>query len=380
LRTPLTPVIARLALLRRDPSLGAAAKSGLEMIRRNVELEARLIDDLLDITRLSRGQLKLDVTAVDAHQALRDALEIYDHEIQRRHQQVELDLSAAHHRVRADAVRLQQVFWNLIGNSVKYTPDGGVIRLRSSNPPIGTDGNGSAAGLQCWLRVEITDTGIGIPPELMPRIFDPFEQGEQTLTRRYGGLGLGLSISRTLVQMHGGTLTAASAGKGKGATFTIELPAIVAPADATTPPAAERGPEPMPAATATATAPIALRPSAQRILLVDDNEDTLRVMARLLRLGGHQVVTADSMEAALHAAGQPFDLLITDIGLPDGTGWDLMRTLCQRGPVRAIAISGFSMEDDVSRSKDAGFLQHLSKPVNPEELEQAIRRAVARGV
>jgi CheY-like chemotaxis protein len=287
-------------------------------------------------------------------------------------------LSAAHHTVHADAVRLQQVFWNLIGNAVKYTPEGGTLRLRSSNPPtdVAAGGDGSPGAPRPWLRVEVTDTGIGIEPEVMPRIFDPFEQGEQTLTRRYGGLGLGLSISRTLVQMHGGTLTATSAGRGAGATFTIELPTVAEPAEVTAPPApAEQAPELKPAA----PEPVAHREAtaARRILLVDDNEDTLRVMARLLRLSGHQVVTADTMEAALHAASQPFDLLITDIGLPDGTGWDLMRTLRSRGPVRGIAISGFSMDDDVTRSTEVGFLQHLCKPVNPEELEQAIRRAAA---
>jgi PAS domain S-box-containing protein len=358
LRTPLTPVLARLALMKREVNLSNTFKSGLEMIRRNVELEARLIDDLLDMTRLARGQLKLHPEVIDAHEKMLAALEIYDAEITARKQTVSIELNAREHFVLADGVRVQQVFWNLIGNAVKYTPERGRITIRSTNESEGGPGK---------LRVQVIDNGIGIDPEVMPRLFDPFEQGEQTLTRRYGGLGLGLSISRTLIQMQGGTVTAESDGKGLGATFTVDLPTIPAPAP--TPPPEMKPEPPSPAQLISAEAAV------QRILLVDDNEDTLRVMARLLRLNGHHVTTAESVTAALAAATEPFDLLITDIGLPDGTGWELMRELRRRGPVRGIALSGFSMDEDIRRSRDVGFIEHLCKPIMPDDLEEAIRRA-----
>jgi PAS domain S-box-containing protein len=357
LRTPLTPVLARLGLMKREPDLSPSMRSGMEMIRRNVELEARLIDDLLDTTRLARGQMKLQAETIDAHMQIMAALEIYESEIPARKQTVALDLKAGSHQVKADSVRLQQVFWNLIGNAVKYTPDGGSLTIRSQN----TARDGAE-----FLTVEFIDNGIGIDAEIMPRLFDPFEQGEQTLTRRYGGLGLGLSITRTLIAMHGGTVTARSAGRGLGSTFTVDLPTVPAAAPASL---ADATPADVP--------PLAPDEAVRRILLVDDNEDTLSVIARTLRLNGHEVTTADSVATALAAAAQPFDLLITDIGLPDGTGWELMRELRTRGPVRAIALSGFSMDDDIRRSREVGFIEHLSKPVMPDELEQAIIRAAA---
>ena len=368
LRTPLTPVLARLELMKREPNLGATFKNGLQMIRRNVELEARLIDDLLDITRLARGQLKLHPETIDAHDKIRAAVEIYQGDITARSQTIHLQLDAPDHFVLADGVRLQQVFWNLLGNAVKYTPEGGHITIRSSMESH----NGHAA----LLRVRFRDNGIGIDPEVMRRLFDSFEQGEQTLTRRYGGLGLGLSISRNLIEMQGGTLTAESAGIGQGATFTVELPTVPAPVVSAVPEVLLKPEADSERSTATPSPATAV----QRILLVDDNEDTLRVMARLLRLNGHQVVTADSVNTAIQAAGEPFDLLISDIGLPDGTGWELMRELRRRGPVRGIALSGFSMDEDIRRSHEVGFIEHLCKPIMPDELEQAILRAAGHSL
>lgn len=366
LRTPLTPVLARLELMKREPNLGATFKNGLQMIRRNVELEARLIDDLLDMTRLARGQLKLHPETVDAHDKILAALEFYQGDITARSQTIHLQLDAPDHFVLADGVRLQQVFWNLLGNAVKYTPEGGHITISSSMESH----NGHAA----LLRVRFSDNGIGIDPEVMRRLFDSFEQGEQTLARRYGGLGLGLSISRNLIQMQGGTLTAESAGIGQGATFTVELPTVPAPVAPALPDVLLK-PESDAERSTTLLSPAS---AVQRILLVDDNEDTLRVMARLLRLNGHQVVTADSVNSAMQAAGEPFDLLISDIGLPDGTGWELMRELRRRGPVRGIALSGFSMDEDIRRSHEVGFIEHLCKPIMPDELEQAILRAAGQ--
>jgi CheY-like chemotaxis protein len=194
----------------------------------------------------------------------------------------------------------------------------------------------------------------------MRRLFTAFEQGEQTLTRRFGGLGLGLSISKSLIESQGGSLSASSPGKDKGATFTVEM-------KTTAPPAAAQVPAAPPAE------PTRHRPIS--ILLVEDNEDTLRVMSRLLATYGHRVKTAASMHEALEAAKERPDLIICDIGLPDGTGWDLMRSLRQQHPVRGIALSGFASDEDVQKSKGAGFVTHLAKPIDPDQLEDAIQQA-----
>jgi len=353
LRTPLTPVLARLALLRNDRSLSQEQRSALDMMRRNVELEARLIDDLLDITRIIRGSMHLHVEVVDAHEKIRNAVEIYQSEIEAKALRLDVRLEAQRHLVKADAARLQQVFWNLLSNAVKYTRRDGSITIRSFNRGAVQEGNGQPA-----LVVEVIDTGIGIEPDVMARLFDPFEQGEQVLTRRFGGLGLGLSISRSLVNMLGGKLTAVSEGRDRGARFTVELRALEQTL------VEHEQPPPAP------------QPRRQlRILLVEDNEDTLRVMSRLLRSDGYEVRTAASVKQAIDLAGSDnFDLLISDIGLPDGSGWELMKQLRAKGPVRGIALSGFSMEEDVQRSKTVGFMEHLAKPINPQELEEAILR------
>jgi hypothetical protein len=341
LRTPLTPVLARLALLKRDPALSSPVQSSVEMIRRNVELEASLIDDLLDITRIARGNLPLNLEAVDAHEKIRDALEIYKSAIAAKRQLVTLDLAARQHEVRADPARLQQIFWNLVSNAVKYTPEGGHIAIGSSNE--------NAA-----LTVQISDDGVGIEPEVMPRLFRTFEQGEQSLTRRFGGLGLGLAICKSLIEMHGGKIQAHSDGRDRGATFTVTLPTLDA---------VPRHPAPrLPA----------------RILLVEDNDDTRQVMTKLLHNAGHQVRAAASVqEARQAAAAETFDVLISDLGLPDGSGWELMRQLNAERRIRGIALSGFGTDQDMQKSKDAGFTAHLTKPIDFRRLEEAIALARA---
>ncbi len=348
LRTPLTPVLATVTSLRGADDLPADLRGLIGMIRRNVEMEARVIDDLLDLTRFGRGEVALDPEALDVHESLGDVREIARGEAEAKPIDVVLALEAAEHHVWADPARMQQVFWNLMNNAVKFTPAGGRIVVRSANPAPGT------------LTVEVSDTGVGIGPDMLGRIFHPFEQAEQTLRRRFGGLGLGLTISRRLVEMHGGTLVASSAGTDRGATFTVTL-------ETTPPPGASPRRDGVPALDGVAPGPSA----ALRILLVEDHEDTRRAMSRLLRMQGHDVTTADTVRAALElAARETFDLLISDIGLPDGSGLELMQRLRQ---VRGIALSGFGSEDDRRRSREAGFAHHLTKPVNFRTLEQLIQ-------
>jgi PAS domain S-box-containing protein len=366
LRTPLTPVLSTVQALESEPGLTPELRASIDMIRRNVELEARLIDDLLDLTRIAKGKLELHPQTVDAHESVRDALDICRDEIHTKGLKLGVELNAARHHVRADSARLQQVLWNLIKNAVKFTPEGGTITVRTSNVPAPHQGANGAAGTAAAerLMIEVRDTGIGIEPHVLPRIFDAFEQGERSITRRFGGLGLGLAISKALIDMQGGRLTADSAGPNKGAVFTVDLATVQAPV------ARAHG--------AGSSAPAA--PADLHILLVDDHEDTARAMGRLLQRLGYRITTAGSVKTALDAFGrESIDLVISDIGLPDGSGLELMRQIRQQKPVRGIALSGFGMEEDVRKSRDAGFSQHLTKPINFQKLQAVIHEVTNGG-
>jgi len=349
LRTPLTPILSTVQSLESQPNLSDEAKASLEMIRRNVELEAQLIDDLLDLTRIEHGKMAIDLQAVHLPEAVRRVRKLVESEFNARGLELRLELHESRPWVRADSARLQQVLWNLVKNAMKFTPAGGIVNVRSCTA---TEPGGERVIL------EVSDTGIGIDADLLPRIFDAFEQGERSTSPRNDGLGLGLAISRSLMKMQGGELTARSQGKGKGATFK----AAFVPAEAPT----------------TVIAPAA-QPAIENskplcILLVDDHEDTARAMGRLLEHLGHKVTLADSVAGALDAfAARKFDVLVSDIGLPDGSGLDLMRQLRQTHAVRGIALSGFGMEEDLQKSREAGFARHLTKPVSFERLEAAIR-------
>ena len=217
LRTPLTPVLLATSMLEGSPELPPHLAEYAQMIRRNVELEARLIDDLLDLTRITRGKLQLNLTAVDVHEALRRAVEICCAE---RARDLVLDLAAPMHQVRGDAARLQQIFWNLLNNATKFTPVGKPITIRTRNPAADSA-----------IEIEISDTGVGIEPQMLPRLFNAFEQGDSMRARTFGGLGLGLAITKALAEAHGGSVTAQSAGRDAGATFTVRLPGNAAVPD-----------------------------------------------------------------------------------------------------------------------------------------------------
>jgi len=350
LRTPLTPVLLTVTLMEGYPGLSEEVRRDLATVRRNVELEARLIDDLLDLTRIARGKLKLDLQTADAHALVRSACEICN---QGEEVKLTIDLSATRHHVRGDPARLQQVFWNLLNNAYKFTPAGGRITVTSRNTPDGK------------LRVEVTDTGVGIDPELLPRIFAAFEQGH-TEARRFGGLGLGLAISKALVDAQGGRLAARSDGPGTGATFVVELPTVRAPVVR---PATQPG-----------GADDASRAGRRlRILIVEDHEPTRYVMTKLLADLGHSPVSAGDVGSAMQAArDNPIDLVISDLGLPDGSGHELMKQIRRQYDVRGIALSGYGMEEDLRRSEEAGFAEHLTKPVDLGRLEAAIRRVTAQ--
>ena len=247
MRTPLTPVLATVSAFQPQEQLPVDLSADMELIRRNVEMEAMLIDDLLDVTRISRGKIDIHQEVVDVHASLGMTVEICQEEIKAKRLEIRLEFHADQHHAWADPVRLRQVFWNLLKNAVKFTPEGGGVTLRTSN-----DGD--------RLKIEVSDTGIGIEPDVLPRIFNLFEQGELGRMRQFGGLGLGLHIARAVVEMHQGRLTAFSEGRNKGARFTVELAAIAPPEKAETPsPTVEPQEGPL------------------RILLVEDHPDTLLV-------------------------------------------------------------------------------------------------------
>jgi CheY-like chemotaxis protein len=379
LRTPLTPVLMAVSALLEDAALPPEIQSSLAMIRHNVEMEARLIDDLLDLTRIGRGGLHLELRPIDAHESVRQAAALYRHEIHAGGLRLILDLTAPFHHVQADPARLQQIVWNLIQNAVKFTPRGGMIRVRTSNETVKGDSTSAAASTGTAtegnrLVIEVSDTGVGIEPEILPRIFEAFEQGEDSLRRRSGGLGLGLAISRSLALAHGGSLTAASPGKGRGSHFFIKLPTI---------PSLSFGPETEPRTPLADSDHLLPEPRTQarlrplRILLVEDNKDTLRSLSRILGQRGHEVRSAGRLSEAMAAAGEgEYDLLLSDIELPDGTGLELMQSFAPK-TVRGIAMSGYGSEDDIQQSLAAGYDEHLTKPVDIQRLEAAIRRVTA---
>jgi len=348
LRTPLTPVMAALDTLEADGSRSSGSKNSLAMIRRNVELESQLIDDLLDLTRIAKDKLQLRFGPLDSHEVINNVVEICRPEAQARNLTLQLNLRAGAHHVLGDAAKYQQIVWNLLKNAIKFTTENGEITISSCNPE------------PQLLAIAVHDTGIGIEPEVMNRIFDPFEQGERAFQRRYGGLGLGLAISKSLAQAHGGTLIARSEGYDRGSTFILTMKTVPAP------PRIVKLTSPVPES----------RPL--RILLVDDHQDTCVALERLLVRRGHLVAAAHNVRSAMEtAARNSFDLLISDIALPDGTGTELMTYLHAISRIPGIAISGFGMNGDIEKSIDAGFAEHLVKPVKMENLEAAIDRVMA---
>ncbi|CAG9240419.1 Histidine kinase [Paraburkholderia caribensis] len=349
LRTPLTPVLAGARMLEMMQDLPDAVRAGVMMIRRNVELEARLIDDLLDLTRVANGKLRLSLETVDVHEVIDSVLELFRSEIQTKQQDVHISTEAHHHFVLADRARLQQMLWNLIRNAAKFTPDGGHIYVRTRDERM-------------HVQISVEDTGVGIEPEQIGKLFNAFEQGSQNMSRQFGGLGLGLAITKALTDAHGGTVTAQSPGAHCGATFTITLPTAAEPhAEPVVPEAASVQPA-----------------GGLGILLIEDHADTAEVMAQLMRTLGHDVTVVGRVADALAATQTAtFDLIVSDVGLPDGTGLDFVKAFRERDDAPAVALTGFGSDEDIRRCLEAGFTSHLTKPVNFSQLEQVIESAAA---
>jgi PAS domain S-box-containing protein len=347
LRTPLTPTLAAASYLSINASrLSPEFMDEIDTIQRNVQLQARLIDDLLDLTRAVRGKLELHFDRVDAHALVRDALEIARADIISKKLKVSTKYVAKQHDIWADPVRIQQVFWNLINNAVKFTSPGGKIDICTRD--MDDD----------HFEFEISDTGIGIDPAKLETLFKPFEQGGAEITRQFGGLGLGLAISKHLMDLHDGAIEAHSAGRACGSTFKVRL-AVVSQQQAKSSDMPKRQ---------------SRRPTrVLRILLVEDHRDTRRTLARLLAHFGHQIAVADSQQSALaQLRSRAFDVVLSDIGLPDGSGYDVISEAKRDRRVAGIALTGFGTDEDIQRGKAAGFDFHLTKPVDFQELRTVL--------
>lgn len=346
LRTPLTPALMSVVALEHDDSLPVSVRNDLAMIRRNIELETRLIDDLLDLTRIANGKLELHPAPMDLHAVLARAVEVCRAHVDAKQQRLVVKKNAKQSETMGDPVRIQQVLWNVLRNAVKFTSAGGTISVTTRNTA------------DRRLEFEVRDTGIGFEPNIEKKLFQAFEQSGRGITQQFGGLGLGLAISRSIVEAHGGTISGTSPGTGKGATFTVTLPLQ---------------------AVSSGKAPSRVRPSkaasakGHEVLIVEDHTDTRTTLQRLLERAGYKVTAAHSGEHALSLAeSAKFDLVISDLGLPDMPGNDLMALLRDRYQLPGIAVSGYGMEEDVSGSREAGFVHHLTKPIRIDRLKELI--------
>jgi signal transduction histidine kinase/CheY-like chemotaxis protein len=360
LRTPLNPVLLLASDCAANPEYSLVVREAFRMIEKNALLEARLIDDLLDLTRIEHGKLSLEIAPVDVHSAIRDALTTIRPDAAERNLTIDVNLAAEESILRGDFARLQQVFWNILKNSVKFTPVGGQISISSCFQPGSNE-----------IMIEIRDTGIGMAEHEVIKVFGAFSQGDHALHRgshRFGGLGLGLAIAHKLIVMHAGRIVAASGGKEQGSTFTVFLPLIPVPVREPSPSVT-----PSPSSARDAPSP----PVTRRILLVEDHEPTRAPLVRLLARRGYEVISAGTAAAALdEAAKNHFDLVLSDIGLPDRDGFDLMRELRDLYGMRGIALTGYGMEDDVDRSGKSGFIAHLTKPISVAILDRALTAAL----
>ncbi len=358
LRTPLNPVLLVASEAAQNPALPAEVQADFNAIAKNVTLEARLIDDLLDLTRISRGKLSLNLGSVNLHAVLNDAIANVRSDLERKKIGLATYLAPESPTMRGDAVRLQQVFWNILKNAVKFTPEHGTVSVETR---LAEDAR--------TVAISFSDSGLGLTEAELSRVFDAFAQGEHAIggAHRFGGLGLGLAISRKLVEAHGGTISAASEGRNLGAKFTVTLPMTQHVA-----------PKPLPPADLIAAGEKRRLGSTGglRILLVEDHEPTRVALHRLLTRRNHEVEIAGTVaEARALADKAKFDLVISDIGLPDGNGYELMAHLRSSLRLTGIALTGYGMEYDIVRSESAGFFLHLIKPIRAEELEAAIAAA-----
>jgi signal transduction histidine kinase len=350
LRNPLAPIRSAVQILRHEGAPTAELRSARDVIDRQVGQMTHLIDDLLDVSRISHGRIELRRERVELTEVVRSALEATRPLIESSGHRLDVELPLEPIPLEGDPTRLAQVFSNLLNNAAKYTEPGGHIRL-------------AAERVDHHVRVRVTDSGIGISPAQLPNLFKMFTQGEHSLERAQGGLGIGLGLARSLVEMHGGIIEASSAGPGSGSEFVVSLPI-----------ATEAPPAEEPALDSSARADAA----HLRVLVVDDNQDAADSLSTLLQLMGHEVRTAyDGLEAVTAAGSFAPDLVLLDIGLPKLNGYEAARRIREQPGGRdmtLIAVTGWGQDEDQRRSREAGFNLHITKPLDPAILERLLVR------
>jgi CheY-like chemotaxis protein len=344
LRNPLAPIRNSVQILKRAPPDGDAARRAHVVVERQVDHVTKLVDDLLDVTRIARGKIELERETLDLCEVARRTVEDLASVLEARQVRLHARIPREAAWVKADPTRIAQVIGNLLQNAAKFTPAGGEVLVE-------------VAASEGRVDVRVRDTGVGIPPEMLRDVFEPFVQAKQPLARSHGGLGLGLALVKGVVELHGGAVRAASAGEGKGAEFTVTLPLAPAPARP-------------------ATAPCEGRPArVQRVLVVDDNVDAAETLADLVRLLGHDPDVAFDAPSALERvrSSRP-NVVLCDIGLPGVTGYELARRLRQEGftTVRMVAVTGYAAPEDRKRAADAGFDDHVAKPPDLDELARVL--------
>jgi PAS domain S-box-containing protein len=356
LRTPLTSMLGWLRLLRTGQLSSDRVTQALEVVERNTRTQAHLINDLLDVSRIITGKLKLDLYPLDLTPIMEEAVESARRDAEAKGVDLRFEVQADAGLVLGDPLRLGQIVGNLLANAVKFTAPGGHVRVRLAREA------GEAV-------ITVADTGIGIEPDVIGHVFDRFRQADSTITRRHGGLGLGLAIARHLVELHGGTVMAASPGVDLGATFTVRLPLAPAfhrarPGEAVTGLSAGR------------------TLAGVRVLLVEDHFDTAEMVRATLTLHGAHVRVAQSLgEALVMLGGSEFDVLVSDVGMPDGNGYELVQRLREReravgrGPLPAVAVTAFAGSEARERALAAGFSDYAAKPIEPAALIETVARA-----
>ncbi len=363
-RTPLSAIFGWTQIIKKTPDNLKTVSHGISVIDRNVRVQTRLIEDLLDMSRIISGKVRLDVQQTDLIPVLEAAVEAVRPTAETKGIHIAQVLDPLAGPVNGDANRLQQVVWNLLTNAVKFTPTGGTIELLLER-------------VNSHIQITVSDTGAGIKPEFLPHVFERFRQADSSSTRKFGGLGLGLSIVKQLVELHGGSVRAKSAGEGRGASFTITLPVMAAKLSELQqqPPAADRQ---------LVIDCSAIQLQRLKILVVDDELDARQLIARLLQDRGAQVITATSADEAMELLKtlQP-DMLISDIGMPGKDGYQFIREIrakpqSQGGQISAVALTAFARSEDRTRAMLAGYQAYLSKPVEAEELVVTVASLAGR--
>ncbi|MBN4004314.1 ATP-binding protein [Nostoc sp. LPT] len=368
LRTPLNAILGWSQMLRKQHLSQDRVMRALETIERNARSQTKIVEDILDISGMITGKLRLQVRPVNLVKVIEAAIESVQLAAEAKLIRIQSILDSSKNPISGDADRLQQVVWNLLSNAIKFTPKGGRLQIRLER-------------VNSHVEITVSDTGVGISPDFLPYVFDRFRQHDSTTTRSYGGLGLGLAIARQLIELHGGTVSVASPGIEQGTTFIVKLPVTIIHKSSSEPQALDSIAE----ADARIDAPLTL--SGLQILVVEDEVDSLELLSTILQEYGAQVISVASVSEALeiieNATSQSLDVLVSDIGMPNEDGysliWKLRQLEAQRGGrMPAVALTAFARSDDRRQALLAGFQMHLPKPVEPAELATVIASLTGR--